>query len=190
MAAHICCAVWFYPFLMSQSEASHSHVPVRYEINISYVLWKLALSKANHMHHSNKQIQNVNSEKCFPQHTVKFNHNNSCRQTLQMYQTQNTDFLTAGVDCTLRSLSHYLLKDRGRVRPLGRGRMCHHRRHVWGCFLRRCYHLEASRASTVTTLSLKKNHNSHHPEKTVHNWSTLSATIPVRHALMFLSFFA
>lgn len=109
-----------------------------------------------------KWIQNVNSEKCFPQHTVKFNHNNSHRHTLQKYQMQNSDFLTACVDLTIRSLSHYLLKDRGRVRPLGPGRMCHHRRHVWGCFLRRCYHLEARRASTVT----------------------LSAVIPVRHALM------
>lgn len=43
MAAHISCTVLHYPFLMSHSEASHSHFAVQYEIDISYVLQKLAL---------------------------------------------------------------------------------------------------------------------------------------------------
>lgn len=41
MAANICCTFWQYPFLMSQSEASHS--PPAVQIYISYVLWKLAV---------------------------------------------------------------------------------------------------------------------------------------------------
>lgn len=41
MAANICCTFWQYPFLMSQSEASHS--PPAAQIYISYVLWKLAV---------------------------------------------------------------------------------------------------------------------------------------------------